>query len=83
MLIIKQKESRCSLFLVGDRVTLAEEQGNAPHGRQADQGKDDAGEHGILTENRLHEVKIKDTDATPVEPADDGEDQRNSVKYHR
>ncbi len=61
----------------------AEEQGDAPHARQSDHGIDDTGDHGGgSAAHPRNEIKLEQTDAAPVQGADDGNDQRNAIQDH-
>ena len=61
----------------------AEEERDAPHARQGDHGIDDTGDHGGgPAAHPGDEIEPEQTDAAPVECADDGNDQRNAIHDH-
>jgi len=65
-----------------DFLSVPEEQGDAPDAGQRDDGVDDAGKDGSLTAaDPRHDVKAEKSDGTPVERADDDEDQSDSINH--
>ena len=57
-----------------------EEQGNAPQAGQTNQGIDDSAEDCILPAKKpRNQVKLENTDQTPVGAADNGKNQRDRV----
>ena len=65
------------------RITFAEEQRNTPDRRKSDDGIYNAAEECILpAEKPCDDIKLKKTDATPVETADNGKNQCNSVEHN-
>lgn len=72
----------CLLRVAVDLVAAAEEQGNAPDRGQTHERVDHAGDHGGLpAADPRHEIEPEQTDAAPVEPADDRKDQRDAVDH--
>ena len=70
-----------AFFLCGDLVP--EQQRNAPHSGKAHQGIDNAADHAAgAAAGKGHQIKPEQTDAAPVQGADDGNDQRNAIQDH-
>ena len=64
------------------RLSFAEEKGNAPNARKRDDGIYDAAEKCLLAaEEPRDDIELEKTDTAPVEAADDGEDECDSVKH--
>ena len=83
----KFSDKRVSLrFLVLDSIkglASAKQQRNAPNAGKSYQSVDDAGEkRGLSAADPGNEVKLKQSDAAPVESAYDGQNQRNAIQYH-
>ena len=54
----------------------------APQTGQANNGVDDSAEQGILTaEDPSHKVKLENTNKTPVDTANDRQDQRKHIDH--
>ena len=69
----------CDLFCIA----FAEKERYAPNRRKCDDGIYDTAEKCILTaEKPCDDIKLKKTDTTPVETADDGENKCNSVEHN-
>ena len=69
------------LFLYS--VALSEQERDAPQCRETDQCVDDAAECGCLPAEKVRDkVKSEYTDKAPVDAADDGKHQGNSVHDH-
>lgn len=67
-----------------NRIFVPEEQGNAPQCGQADQCVNDTADYaGRATADKGNQVKLEKTDQTPVDPADDGQDQSNFIKHRK
>ena len=61
---------------------VTEKQGDAPDRREGDQNINDPAHYAALTAaDEADEVKLKDTDAAPVEAADDQQRERDFVKH--
>ena len=68
--------------LFGDG-SVPEKQGHAPEPGEPHQRENDAADCGGLpSEDRCDDVEPENTDAAPVESADDGQSQANAVHYH-
>ena len=69
--------------LLGDLVVGfagAEEERDAPDAGERNDGINDAAEdRGLAAAQPCHKVKLEQADAAPVQRADDGEDQRNTI----
>ena len=83
----KNPDRRVSLrFLVLDSIkglASAKQQRNAPNAGKSYQSIDDAGEkRGLSAADPGNEVKLKQSDAAPVESAYDGQNQRNAIQNH-
>ena len=62
---------------------VPEEQGNAPDGGHTHQSIDDPAQGaGGAAEEKGHQIKAENTDAAPVESADDGKRQSDLVQKH-
>jgi hypothetical protein len=60
------------LFSFDDFIS-AKQKGNTPQACQTNDGVDDSAEQSILTtKNPGNQVELEDTDASPVQTADDG-----------
>ena len=71
------------LLILQRVIAGAEEQRNAPHARQSDYGIDDAGDHGGgPAAYPRNEIELEQTDAAPVQGADDGDNQRDAIQDH-
>ena len=79
----KSRQRRQPSFLVLDSVkgfASAKQQRNAPNACKTYKGVDDAGEKGGLSAaDPGNDVKLKQSDAAPVERAYDGQNQRNAI----
>ena len=65
------------------RSRIPEQQRNAPRCGQRDQYIDDTAENGALpSEEPRHQVKAEDPDKTPVEPADDQQNECQFIYPH-
>lgn len=80
-----------AVFLVGlfpiDMLALAKQQCDAPDAGETDEGIDDPAEYRALAAKQpCHKVKLKNTDQTPVQAADDRKDQcyriHNATSIH-
>ena len=73
-------------FLVLDLVkglASAKQQRDAPNAGKSYQSIDDAAEQrGLSAADPRNDVKLKQSDAAPVESANDGQNQRNAIQYH-
>ena len=76
-------------FLLSDlardllRITFTEEQGDTPYCRKRDDGIYDAAEDRILSAKKpCDDIKPKKTDTAPVETADNGKNECNSVEHN-
>ena len=83
----KPKGERVSLrFLVLDLVkglASAKQQRDAPNAGKSYKSVDDAGkQRGLSATDPRNDVKLKQSDAAPVESANDGQNQRNAIQYH-
>ena len=83
----KNPSRRVSLrFLVLDLVkglASAKQQRDAPNTCKAYQSIDDAAEQrGLSATDPGNDVKLKQSDAAPVERAYNGQNQRNAIQYH-
>jgi hypothetical protein len=59
---------------------FAKQQGDTPKTGKTDQGKNDSADHGALSaEQPRNQVKLENTDQTPVQTSDDGKNQRNGI----
>ena len=80
------RQARQPSFLILDSVkgfASAKQQRNAPNAGKSYNGVDDAGEErGLSTADPCNDVKLKQSDAAPVERANDGQNQRNAIQYH-
>ena len=66
-----------------DVFSCSENQRDTPDAGKSHDGVNDAAEERVLSAtNPCHDVKGKQTDATPVESADNGDDQRNAIHDH-
>lgn len=64
-----------------DHFAVAEEKGDAPQAGGANQGVDDAAEHGCLAaKDRGDQIELEDADQPPVDGADDDQKQCNFVQ---
>jgi len=64
-------------------ISLAEEKRDAPNARQGDDGVNDTADEGALpTTDPSDDIKLEKADAAPVERADNGKDQRNTIQNH-
>ena len=67
-----------------DAFAGAEDEGNAPDAGESDYCVDDTADDGILTaEEPGNGVELKETDAAPVEGADNGKNQSNTIHQHK
>ena len=67
------------------RVVLAgaEQQRDAPDTGQSDHGLDDPRRYGgSAAADPGNQIELEQTYATPVQRADDGNDQRDAIQYH-
>ena len=72
-----------TLHILQRVIAGAEEERDAPCTRQSDHGIDDTGGHGRgPAAHPRNQIELEQTDATPVERADDGNDQRNAIHDH-
>ena len=83
----KNLDRRVSLrFLVLDSLkglASAKQQRDAPNAGKSYQSVDDAGEQrGLSTADPGNDVKLKKSDAAPVESTNNGQNQRNAIQYH-
>lgn len=80
------RQARQPSFLVLDSVkglAGAKQQRNAPNTGKSYNGVDDAAEQrGLSAADPCNEVKLKQSDAAPVESANDGQNQRNAIQNH-
>ena len=80
------RQARQPSFLILDSVkgfASAKQQRNAPNACKSYNSVDDAGEErGLSTADPGNEVKLKQSDAAPVESAYDGQNQRNAIQNH-
>lgn len=61
----------------------AEDQRDTPNACQRNDGVDDTAEQrGLPAADPSHNVKLEQTDATPVQSAEDGQNQRNAIHNH-
>ena len=61
-------------------LSLPEKERDAPHARQGDDGIDDAADQRILTTaDPGDDIKLEEAYAAPVESADNGENERNTI----
>ena len=66
-----------------DILPRAEQKRDTPNARQGDDGVDDAGQESVLTAaDPRDNIEGKQSDAAPVECADDGDDQRDAIHNH-
>ena len=79
--MIRQREHLAAVFLIFHRpLTFAEQQCDAPQTCQTDKGIDDPAYDAVLSaEQPRNKIKLKNTHQTPVQAADDGEDQCNGI----
>lgn len=71
----------CTLVVAITKL-LAEQEGSAPQARKADDRINNAAEQGILTtEQPCHKVKLKDSHKTPVDAANDRQDQSKHIDH--
>jgi len=64
-------------------LTGTEEQRNAPNAGKSDNGIDNSADQSVLSSTDPSDnVKLEQTDATPVQRADNGQGQRDSVHNH-
>ena len=80
-------DRRVSLrFLILDSLkglASAKQQRNTPNTGKSYYRVDDAGEErGLSTADPCNDVKLKQSDAAPVESTYDGQNQRNAIQYH-
>ena len=62
------------------RILVPEEQGDAPQSSQTHQCVDDPADHtGGAAAEKGHQVELEEPDQPPVDPADDGQDQRDFI----
>ena len=73
-------------FLVLDLVkglASAKQQRDAPNAGKSYKSVDDAGkQRGLSATDPRNDVKLKQSDAAPVESTNDGQNQRNAIQYH-
>ena len=73
-------------FLVLDLIkdlASAKQQRNAPNTGKSYNGVDDAAQQrGLSAADPRYNIKLKQSDAAPVERANDGQNQRNAIQYH-
>ncbi len=63
-------------------VSIPEQEGDAPQSSQSDQCEDHTADSSSLaTKQPANDIKLEDTDAAPVDGADDDQDQRNLVQH--
>ena len=68
------------LFDLVEGFARTEEQRDAPDARQTHRGIDDTREQGRRsTADPCNDIELEQTDAAPVERADDTDDQRNTI----
>ena len=61
----------------------AEDQRDTPNACQCNDGIDDTAEQrGLSAADPSHNVKLEQTDTTPVQSAQDGKNQRNAIHNH-
>ena len=61
---------------------LSEQEGSTPQTSQTNDGIDDAAEERVLTAKEpCNKIKLKDTDQTPVDTADDRQDQSKHIDH--
>jgi hypothetical protein len=64
-------------------ISLSEKKRDAPNARQGDDGVNDTADKGALpTTDPSDNIKLEKADAAPVERADNGKDQRNTIQNH-
>ena len=74
---------RCTVLCFLGRIPLAEEQRNAPYRRNANQRiYDPADGRSLSAEQVRDKVKAEESDKAPVQPANDGKDECDSVNDH-
>ena len=74
------QDTRALHILCGRKRTSAEQKRNAPDAGQTDNGVDDAADsRGLSAKDPCHKVKFENADQTPVDGADDAENQCKSV----
>ena len=77
-------EGTCLFLYVAEGITGTEEQGNAPYACQADDREDNAAQkRGRTSADPADNVKLKQSDATPVEGTHHSQKQRDSIDNHR
>ena len=80
------RQARQPSFLVLDSVkglASAKQQRDAPNTGKSYNGVDDAAEQrGLSAADPCNDVKLKQSDAAPVERANDGQNQRNAIQNH-
>ena len=70
-------------ILDGVVIPRTEQKGNAPDTRQGNDGVDDAGGHGGgAAADPSNQIELEQTNATPVESADDGNNERDTIQNH-
>ena len=71
-----------SLLIVAVAKLFPEQEGSAPQTGETDDSVDDAAEERILTAKEpCNKIKLKDTDQTPVDTADDRQDQSKHIDH--
>ena len=64
-------------------ISLSGEKRDAPNACQGDYGVNDTADKGALpTADPSDDIKLEKADAAPVERADNGKDQRNTIQNH-
>ena len=82
MIFTGSPDAMGKLFSPVTHGVLPEQHGDAPHTRQRHQRIDDPAEHGSLAAKQPgHGVKLEQADASPVEGADDHQDQSEFVQH--
>ena len=73
----------CSFLLLGNAFPRTEKKRNTPNSCKSNDRVDDSAQDRILSaEDPRHDVKLKKSDASPVERAYYGNDQSDSIHYH-
>jgi hypothetical protein len=86
---LNKKRKRISLPFFGldllvdtQSFTAFKQDRDAPKSTKSNQSKNDSGNHmGSTRENPGNNIKIEETDASPVQAANDQNDKSNSVKH--
>jgi len=69
------------LSVIG-RASGAEQKRNAPHGRQSDDGVNDAGNDGVrAAADPRNDIKLKDSDRAPVDSADNQQRENEFIQH--